>query len=185
MATADTPRKLWTRAEYRRLTEAGFLTDGQVELVNGEIWRKVDKDRRHSAALARLLAVIAGICDYECLQIRASTPLSDDSDPEPDLAMLAKSLIHYIDCDPGPSDVVFAAEISVLTLHADLIVKQLLYAQSGIPEYWVVDIPNRLLHVFREPTADGYASETTLTTADEVQPLAAPDAIVRVAELLP
>ena len=156
-----------------------------MELVNDEIWRKIDKDRRHSAALTYLLAAIAGVCDYECLQIRASTPLSDDSEPEPDLAMLANSLIHYVDCDPGPSDVVFVAEISVLTLYADLTVKQLLYARSGIPEYWVVDIPNRLLHVFREPTADGYASGTILTTADEVRPLAAPDSVVRVADLLP
>jgi Uma2 family endonuclease len=60
-----------------------------------------------------------------------------------------------------------------------------MYARSGIPEYWVVDIPNRLLHVFREPTETGYASEMILTPEEEVRPLAAPESAIRVADLLP
>ena len=58
-------------------------------------------------------------------------------------------------------------------------------SSADIPEYWAVDIPSRLLHVFREPTTDAHASETILTTDQEVLPLAAPDAAVRVAGLLP
>ena len=101
------------------------------------------------------------------------------------MAVLAESLKQYLEQDPTPADTLLAIEASNTTLRADMSVKQLLYARSGILEYWVVDIPNRLLHVFREPTADGYASETILTTDDEVRPLAAPDSAVRVADLLP
>jgi len=71
------------------------------------------------------------------------------------------------------------------TLRLDLTAKARQYGSAGIPDYWVVDIPNRLLHVFRGPTPDGYATETILTPDDEVRPLAAPDAAVRVADLLP
>jgi len=71
------------------------------------------------------------------------------------------------------------------TLRLDLTAKARQYGSAGIPDYWVVDIPNRLLHVFREPTPDGYASETVLIPEDEVRLLAAPDAAVRVADLLP
>lgn len=185
MSVSEVPRKRWTFTEYRHLTEIGVLEDGKVELVRGEIWCKIDKDRRHIAASTFLLTALAPVLGFDHLQIRSSTPLSDESDPEPDLAMLAQTLEHYLDCNPEPSDVVFVAEVSNLTLHVDMTIKQLLYAESGIPEYWVIDLPNRLLHVFREPTEGGYASETVLTPEDEVSPLAAPDAAVRVSDLLP
>jgi Uma2 family endonuclease len=76
------------------------------------------------------------------------------------LAVLSESLEHYLEQDPTPADTLLAIEASNTTLRADMTVKQLMYARSGIPEYWVVNIPNRLLHVFREPTESGYVSET-------------------------
>lgn len=179
------PRKLWTRKEYRQLTEAGYLEDGKVELINGEIWKKRGQGRRHVIVVTWLIAVFGPIFGINRLQTQSSLPVNEDSEPEPDLAVLAQSVDYYLDDDPTPADTLLVVEAANTTLRTDLTVKQKMYAQSGIPEYWVVDIPNRLLHVFREPTADGYASETVLTTADEVRPLAAPDAVVRVADLLP
>ncbi len=179
------PRKRWTRKEYRQLTEAGYLKDGKVELINGEIWDKMGQGRRHVVVVMWLLRVFTPIFGIERLQSQFSLPVNEDSEPEPDLAVLAQSLEYYLDNDPTPADTLLVVEAANTTLRTDLTIKQRMYAQSGIPEYWVVDIPNRLLHVFREPTATGYASETILTTADEVRPLAAPEAAVRVADLLP
>ncbi len=76
-------------------------------------------------------------------------------------------------------------EVSDSTLRPDLSGRVRQYGSAGIPEYWVADVPNRLLHVFQEPTADGYASETILTIDDKVRPPATPNSVVRVAELLP
>ena len=76
-------------------------------------------------------------------------------------------------------------EVSDTTLSFDLSNKVRQYSSVGIPEYWVVDIPNRLLHVFREPMAAGYASEVVMTAEAEVRPLAAPENAVRVSDLLP
>lgn len=182
---AVVPRKLWTRKEYRQLTKAGYLVDGKVELINGEIWDKMGQGRRHVIVVTWLLVALSKVFGMERLQTQSSLPVNEDSEPEPDLAVPAESVDYYLEDDPTPADTLLVVEAANTTLHTDLTVKQKMYAQSGIPEYWVVDIPNRLLHVFREPTANGYASETILTTADEVRPLAAPDSIVRVAELLP
>ncbi|MGI4789699.1 MAG: Uma2 family endonuclease [Janthinobacterium lividum] len=179
------PRKLWTRAEYRQLTKDGFLQDGKVELINGEIWKKMGQGRRHTFVVSRIIKLLGLIFGIEHLQTQSSLPVNEDSEPEPDLAVLAKSLDYYLEVDPAPEDTLLVVEASNTTLRADLTVKQIMYAQSAIPEYWVVDIPNRLLHVFREPSPTGYLTETVMTPTDEVRPLAAPDAIIRVGDLLP
>lgn len=99
--------------------------------------------------------------------------------------MLAQTLEHYLEIEPTEKDTLLVAEASDSTLRSDLTRKVRQYGSVGIPEYWVVDIPNRLLHVFRSPTETGYAEETILTMGDTVCPLAAPDSAVRVIDLLP
>ena len=185
LEAADIPRKLWTRTKYRQLIQDGYLEDGTVELVNGEIWQKMGQGRRHTIVVMWLIRALAPIFGFERLQSQSSLPVNEYSEPEPDLAVLAERLEQYLEQDPTPADTLLAIEASNTTLRADMTVKQLMYARSGIPEYWVVDIPNRLLHVFRGPTETGYASETLLIPEDEVRPLAAPDAAVRVSDLLP
>ncbi len=179
------PRKRWTRTEYRQLIQDGYLHDGKYELVLGEIVKKMGQGRWHIILSMRLIRVLEVVFGFDRLQSQSTLPLGDNGDPEPDLAVLAQNIDQYVEQEPGEKDTVLVVEVSNSTLAYDLSDKVRQYGSVGIPEYWVVDIPNRLLHVFREPTADGYASETILTTDDEVRPLAAPDALVRVAELLP
>ncbi len=179
------PRKLWTRAEYRRLIETGFLQDGKVELVNGEIWEKMGQGRRHIAVVTWILKALGEVFGLDRIQTQSSLPVSEYGDPEPDAALLTRSLDQYLEEEPTPADMLLVVEASDSTLRPDLTRKAQQYGSASIPEYWVVDIPNRLLHVFREPMAAGYASETILTTEDEVRPLAAPDTAVRVSDLLP
>ena len=111
--------------------------------------------------------------------------MSEYGDPEPDLALLTQDMDQYLDEEPTPAAMLLVVEASDSTLRPDLTAKARQYGSAGIPEYWVVDIPNRLLHVFREPVTDGYASETILTPDDEVHPLAAPASALCVADLLP
>ena len=181
----EEPRKRWTRTEYRRLIQMGVLEDGRVELVNGEIWEKMGQGRRHIAVVTRIFKVLGFIFGFDRLQSQSSLPVSEYGDPEPDLALLTQGMDQYLDEEPTPADMLLVVEASDSTLRADLTAKARQYGSGGIPEYWVVDIPNRLLHVFREPVADGYAFETILTPEDEVRPLAAPASVVRVADLLP
>ncbi len=181
----EEPQKRWTRDEYRKLIADGFLQDGKVELVNGEIWEKMGQGRRHIAVVTWVLNTLGAVFGLERLQIQSSLPVSDYGDPEPDVALLKQSMDQYLEEEPTPEEMLLVVEASDSTLRADLTAKVRQYGSAGIPEYWVVDIPNRLLHVFREPTQTGYASETILTTDEEVRPLAAPDAAIRVTDLLP
>lgn len=181
---ADVPHKRWTRAEYRKLEDDGFLGDGKYELVLGEIWKKQDKGRKHIIVVMNLLRTLGAIFGFYHVQLQASLPVGDD-EPEPDIALLAETLDKYLEVEPTASDTQLVVEASDSTLRSDLTRKVIQYGSVGIPEYWVVDIPNQLLHVFRQPNATGYAEETVLTVADEVRPLAAPDRAVRVADLLP
>ncbi len=183
---APDPRKMWTRTEYRHLIEIGVLEDGKVELVNGEIWQKMGQGRRHTATVTWILNALGSIFGLLRLQTQSSLPVSEYGDPEPDVAVLAQTLDKYIEeAKLALDEMLLVVEVSDSTLRADLTAKVVQYGSAGIPEYWVVDIPNRLLHVFREPIETGYASETILTTDNEVRPLAAPDATVRVCDLLP
>ncbi len=182
--SAEEPRKRWTRAEYRKLGENGFLDDGKYELVLGEIWKKMGQGRLHAFVVTFVIVALSAIFDPRRIQTQTSLPVGD-ADPEPDIALLAETLDKYLEVEPTASDTLLVVEASNSTLHFDLTRKVRQYGSAGIPEYWVADIPNRLLHIFRSPTDTGYAEETILTTDDEVRPLAAPDSTVRVADLLP
>lgn len=181
---SEETRKRWTRAEYRKLGEDGFLSDGKYELVLGEIWKKMGQGRLHTFVVTFVFIALSAIFDPRRIQTQTSLPVGD-ADPEPDIALLAETLDKYLEVEPTASNTLLVVEASDSTLRSDLTRKVRQYGGVGIPEYWVVDIPNRLLHVFRSPTETGYAEETVLTIDDEVRPLAAPDSAVRVAELLP
>ena len=182
---ADIPRKLWTRAEYRQLGADGYLQEGRYELVLGEIVQKMGQGRWHIIIGMRIIKILEDVFGFDRLQAQSTLPLGENGEPEPDLAVLNQSIEQFTDEEPTEKDTVLVVEVSNTTLAYDLSRKVRQYGNVGIPEYWVIDIPNRLLHVFREPTETGYASEAILTTDDEVRPLAAPDKPVRVADLLP
>ena len=181
---AEVPRKRWTRAEYRKLEESGFLGDGKYELVLGEIWKKMRQGRLHIIAVMRVLQALATVFGFDRIQSQSSLPVGD-AEPEPDVAVLVLPIDQYKETEPTEADTTLVVEVSNSTLAFDLSNKVMQYGSVGIPEYWVVDIPNQLLHVFRQPHATGYTEEIVLMTDDEVRPLAAPDSSVRVAELLP
>ena len=110
------------------------------------------------------------------------------SDPQPDVSVIAGRFENYAD---HPTTALLVVEVADATLSYDLTTKAELYATAGIPDYWVLDVTGRELHVFRDPVADAslgitaYQSRQTFGPADSVSLLAAPTASVRVADLLP
>jgi Uma2 family endonuclease len=115
--------------------------------------------------------------------LRHQSPLilSQDTDPEPDLAVVAGRPRDHAG-HPTTADLVI--EVADSSLNFDTNEKRLLYARAGIREYWVVDINGRRLLVYRDPQASDYATQQALGPADSVSPLAVPAAVVRVADLL-
>jgi len=179
-------RKRWTRNECRQLVEAGVLAEGTFELIGGDIVPKMTQHERHVFTCKRVREALEAIFGADHVRAAAPIALETHEEPEPDAAVVTRPAREYLRLGtPLPEDVRLAVEVSDSTLVKDLTTKNVQYGEAGIAEYWVVDLPNRLLHVFRRPVADGYAAETVLTLEDEVHPLAAPGAAVRVADLLP
>ncbi|MBC8143142.1 MAG: Uma2 family endonuclease [Armatimonadetes bacterium] len=188
---ADIPRKKFTRDECFAIVEKGILDGKQFELLDGEIIFKVDCCRKHITVSTLILTVLAQHFLSLNLMTRADVEIGrydKHNDPEPDLSVLRHPIAHYVDRGIEPaSDVLLAVELSVLTLELDKTVKANLYGKHGVREYWIVDIEKRQLIVHRAPDTEngGYSDIQTYAETNTVSPLEKPDAVIRVADLLP
>ena len=177
--------KTWTVAEYHRLVDEGILDDQPVELLNGEIVVMSPEGVPHASIsvdageyLMRLLG--------ERAQVRQAKPITltaVDSEPEPDLAVVERLGPAYRDHHPYPENVFWLIEYANTSLSKDLDQKKRLYAEAGIPEYWVVNLRDMTVLVFRDPGAGTYQTEQTLD-GGVIHPLALPGVAVSVSRLL-
>lgn len=178
----------WSRDEYHRLGEHGFFRGKRVELVRGEIIAMSPVGEPHVRGVVLAMEALRAVLPPGHY-IRPQMPLDfgADGEPEPDLALVAGTLRDPV---VMPTTAALVVEVSDTSLHYDTTTKVELYAAANVPEYWVVDLVNRRLLVFRDPaavSAGGTTYRTLLTyhAADTVSPLAAPATAVRVADLLP
>ncbi len=176
-------RKQWTHEECLQLEQAGLLTE-HYELLDGEIVFKMSQNMPHTSTVMRVLQALAAIFGIDSMLCQLPLMLGSKRLPEPDATVLAEPLEAYSDLPTG-ADARLVMEVSDATLQMDRNYKMRLYARAGIAEYWIVNISERVLEVYREPGENGYAHVIALAEADSVRPLAAPDAVVPVADLLP
>ena len=182
----DTPRKKWTRDECRQLLEMGILEEARFELIDGDIIPKMTQHERHIYTCKQVQKALEALFGTDYVRLAAPIAIGEYEEPEPDAAVMQRPLVDYLRLGtPLPEEVRLAVEVSDRTLRQDLNTKKSQYGKAGIPEYWVININARTLHVFRQPTETGYESETILTSDETVGPLATPDAVIRVADLLP
>ncbi len=182
--SAPSPRR-WTRAEYHRLAETGFLEGGpRTELIDGLILEKIPTGNAHVLAVKLVFyALAAAFAEGHHLAMQTSLPLSDDAEPEPDVFVLRGSPRDYDGRDPDPrSDVALIVEVSDSTRAYDRGGKVRLYAQHGIAEYWVVDLRQRTIEVRRRPLGEGYAETRVFAEGESVSVAAG---AIAVAEVMP
>lgn len=174
----------WTREQYYRMGKLGWFDGKRVELIDGEIVEMSPIGAVHAAVVVIVQETLQKVFTQNC-HIRSQAPVSilESSEPEPDIAVVAGSARDYLGSHPKTA--LLVVEVSDATLSIDRTRKSLIYAQAGIPEYWIVNLKARQLEVRRNPTAKGYSSTQTLSDQDEVSPLSAPDAKIKVADLLP
>ena len=188
----DVQSRRWTRVEYERLVEAEILGSAdRVELLGGAMICKEPQDSPHATAIQlgqRALAQAFG----RGWSVRPQMPvaLDDDSEPEPDLAVVPGEPREYRDAHP--SRPVLLVEVALSRLGFDRDHKGSLYARAGVADYWIVNLADRRLEVYREPVRDAaapfgwrYGRAVALGPDERVTPLAAPGAVVSVADLLP
>jgi Uma2 family endonuclease len=183
-------KKRWTVDEFHQLSEQGWFNNGRAMLLDGEIIEMPGQNPPHSKVL--------NLCDYllksifhpgHVVRIQQPLDLSLWTDPEPDIAVVPGSIRDF---DSHPTSAELVVEVPDSTLALDVGDKALLYAAGNIKDYWVVDVNGRQLIVFRDPVADAsipsgfrYATKTVLDAPATISPLAAPQSLVRVADLLP
>lgn len=177
--------KLWTREEYDRLVAAGALhPEARVQLVQGEIVEITPQSAQHATALRRLQKALETVF-REGNEVRAQLPLAleEQSEPEPDIAVVPGSLNDYR--AHHPTTALLVVEIADTTLDFDRTRKRAIYAQAQIPEYWIINLVDRLLEVHRNPQGLAYLTAQRLGPDEAIAPLAAPTVHLRVGDLLP
>ncbi|MBX2865717.1 MAG: Uma2 family endonuclease [Leptolyngbyaceae cyanobacterium MAG.088] len=148
--------KRFTTDEFHRLGELGFFDDGPVELIRGELVEKSPKRTPHSVCNTRLVRrLILLLGDQATVRGQEPVTLSNHSEPSPDVVVAQYRQDDYLAGHPGPGDCWVVMEVSDSTLAYDRGTKLSLYAESGVGHYWVFNLVNRQLEVYREPYGDG------------------------------
>lgn len=173
----------WSLQDYHQMIDTGLLDDRTVELLSGEIIEMSPEGVPHSfycretsEYLRQLLGDRAKISEAHPIT------LPDNSEPEPDIAIVRMPAALYRDRHPQPEDIFWLIEVSNSTLAKDLGIKKDIYADAGISEYWVMNLQESVLIVFRDLTASGYQSETRFNSGT-ISPLAFPEISIVVQQL--
>ena len=177
---SETKTAKWTLEDYHRMIDSGVLDDKHVELIRGDIIEMAPEGTPHasrSASAGEYLTMLL----IEQAQIRQAHPITlpNQSEPEPDIAVVRRISSEYEDHHPYPEDIFWLIEYSKATLAKDLNLKSRTYAEANISEYWVVDLQQQVLVVFRKPNEGEYAERESYAEGD-ITPLAFPSVAISV-----
>lgn len=158
MATVDLPQVLpyqpvrMSVERYHQLTKAGAFTEhDEVELLDGVVTEKMAKNPPHRIATRRCDLAFSRVVPVGW-HVQNQEPVTlQNSEPEPDVAIVRGQLEDYASRHPGPAEVALVVEVADTTLVTDRFKAQL-YASAGIPVYWIVNLSERVIEVLQEPT---------------------------------
>jgi Uma2 family endonuclease len=170
------------RNEYDRLVEDGLFADERIELLEGVLVEMTPSGATHADVVGRLTMILApALVGRAMVRVQSPLAISDESEPEPDLAVVAVADYQRA----HPRQALLVVEVAEASLRKDLGVKATVYARAGVEEYWVVDLLARTFHRHTDPTPDGYTKVTTVGPGDILRPGAFPDLAVVVDDVLP
>jgi Uma2 family endonuclease len=187
--TTDPRPRLWTREEYYRVAEEGLFYDEKVELIGGEVVTLNPQRAEHFVCLDKVADLLKEVFGKR-YWVRRQGPLacSQISEPEPDVSVVRGSRSDYRD---HPATAVLVVEVSQTTLEYDRTRKASLYAATGIPEYWIVNLVDRVVEVYSSPIPDAaqpfghcYADSRRLEPNETLAPAEFPESQLSVADLL-
>lgn len=172
-------------AQYERMIEAGVFVDDErrLELLRGEIVPMSPIGVPHAKIVNFLTRWSISVTQPEQVEVSVQNPVLmplSESVPEPDLAWLrpTNSPRH-----PLPEDIYLIVEVADSTMQRDAVDKAEIYAESGVSEYWVVDIAQRVVHVYRDVIASRFASITMFRSGDLLSPLAFPNGVLEISAM--
>ena len=188
------PLRRFTLDEYHQLIEIGFLTkNDKLELLDGLLVMRPRISPPHARTNSKLLRLLVLNFKSEKTMVRTRGPVTlpgSDSEPEPNLAIHTGNEVDFWERHPYPDEIRLIAEVSDATLTRDRYYKGKINAHAGIREYWIFNLLDELLEVYRDPHTPAagdalYQTKLTYHRGDSVAPLAFPDFEVAVDDVLP
>ena len=170
------------RSEYDKLAELGAFDDERVELLYGMVVAMNPKGPPHEGTLQCLNRLIShAFYDHAEVRIAAPFAASDGSEPEPDVAVVPPGKYTQ----EHPHEAYLVVEVSQSSLAMDLGTKARLYAECGVPEYWVVNLEGERVDVHTEVVRGAYARVTPYGRGEAIALPRLASVTVRVDDILP
>lgn len=176
----------WNREQYHRLGEIDVFDGERVELLSGEVWRLGPQSPPHAATISRTSRTIRGILG-EGFVVSSKMPVSltDNSEPEPDVSVAIGVIEGFADHHPSVSEIVLLVEVADDTLDKDRGVKRKIYASAGIQDYWIINLIDCQVEVYRQPSLDGtYADVRTYLPTESIELICVPGKEIAASKLL-
>ena len=144
-------RRRFTVKEYYRMVQAGILKeDDRVELIEGEIIEMAPIGRRHATCIRRVILIFSELVRGRAIvDVQNPIHLGEYSEPQPDVVLLRLRPDLYLAGHPQPEDILLLIEVADTSVNYDRSVKGPLYAEAGIPEYWIVNPEDETVTVLK------------------------------------
>jgi Uma2 family endonuclease len=169
------------RSEYDQMVALGLFQDERVELLRGVLVKMSPQLAPHASTVQKLTQLaITRLQGRFTVRVQSPLALSDDSEPEPDVAVVALGDYEA----EHPATALLVIEVSDSTLRKDR-GKAAIYASAGIAEYWIVNLGARAVEVYSSPDGDRYAEVRTLRAGELLRPAQLVEVSIAVAEILP
>lgn len=183
---AELTRHRFTVDEFLRMAEVGLLSeDDSVELIWGEIFEMSPINVAHALCVNRLNAQLsAKLAGQAIVSVQNPIQLDEYSSPQPDIALWGLAPDAYRNRLAGPGEVLLLIEVADSSIRHDRGTKARLYGAAGIADYWIVNLPELRIEVYREPQPDGYRTTTRYAPGETLSPLAFADLRLGVDEIL-
>jgi Uma2 family endonuclease len=174
----------WTTKTYHQAIDSGIFDSEAVELLRGEIIILSPERETHAYYNSEVADYLRNLLGNQA-KIRDAKPITlpNNSEPQPDIAIVKPLGKEYLIHHPYPENIFWIIEFSQATLSKDLGEKKDIYAEAGIQEYWVVDLKNSQLKIFRDLVDNHYTSELTLKTG-KISPFSFPQISINTEKLI-
>jgi Uma2 family endonuclease len=185
-STMPQPVRLrFTVDDYYKMIELGMLKDYEkAEIIEGELIKKMTVGDRHAAVVDFLTKIfIKNVSDDILVRVQNPVRISDFDEPEPDIALADLTKFNG-KRHPRPPEILLLIEVSDSTVKYDRDKKIPLYAEAGIPEVWIVNLPNEIVEVHSNPKVGLYQIVKIFNPGEKIQSGALPDLSLSVDEIL-
>ena len=180
------PRHKLSVEQFHEMGRAGILdANSRVELIEGELIDMAPIGSLHASVVAVLsMLFVRQVGDAALVWTRNPISVPPDSEPQPDISLLRPSRDGYRSSLPTADDVLLLVEVADTTLQYDRMVKLALYARHGIREVWIVNLPDRVVEMYRQPENGAYRVKLERVATDIASPLAISTVRVDLSEML-